>query len=95
GGAVVACSALRRAYRDLLRSFAPDVRFVHLAGPAEVVRRRVAGRPGHFMPASLVDSQYAALEPLEPDETGVVLDLSLPIERLVSGSLAPFQKAAR
>src|SRR5688500_9249649 len=73
-GGVVGCSALKRAYRDLLRECAPSVGFVHLHGEREVVRRRVASRPGHFMPASLVDSQYRTLEPLEPDERGVVLD---------------------
>ncbi|MFC6085618.1 gluconokinase [Sphaerisporangium aureirubrum] len=87
-GAVSACSALRRGYRDVLREAAPAVFFVHLHGDPEVVRRRVAGRQGHFMPASLVDSQYAALEPLEPDENGVVLDFSRDTGHLVEDFLA-------
>jgi gluconokinase len=87
-GAVVSCSALRRLYRDVLREAAPGAFFVHLHGDAEVVRRRVAGRPGHFMPASLVGSQYAALEPLEAGENGVVLDFSRPVDRLVEDYLA-------
>jgi gluconokinase len=87
-GGVVSCSALKRAYRDLLRERAPDVSFVHLHGDPEVVRRRVAGRPGHFMPASLVDSQYQTLEPLEPSERGIVLDLDAPLDELVDAYLA-------
>ncbi|GAA4102614.1 MULTISPECIES: gluconokinase [Actinomadura] len=87
GGGVVTCSALRRAYRDLLREKAPQVTFVHLHGDREVVRRRVAARPGHFMPASLVDSQFDTLEPLGPDERGIVLDLDASVEALVDAYL--------
>ncbi|MFJ2032140.1 gluconokinase [Streptosporangium sp. NPDC087985] len=87
-GGVVSCSALRRAYRDVLRQSAPTVSFVHLDGTEEIVRRRVAGRPGHFMPASLVASQFKALEPLEPDERGIVLDLTRPVDDLVEACLA-------
>ncbi|HEV7649229.1 MAG TPA: gluconokinase [Actinophytocola sp.] len=86
GGGVVSCSALKRAYRDSLRERAPDAFFVHLHGDRETVRRRVAGRPGHFMPASLVDSQFAALEPLAADERGVVLDLSASVDDLVAAA---------
>jgi gluconokinase len=82
-GAVVGCSALRRVYRDLLRETAPTVRFLHLDGDVEVIRRRVSERPGHFMPESLVASQFATLEPLGPDEPGLVADLSLPVTELV------------
>ncbi|MFI9438519.1 gluconokinase [Streptosporangium sp. NPDC052375] len=88
GGGVVSCSALRRGYRDVLRHSAPAVGFVHLAGDIEVVRRRVSGRPGHFMPASLVASQFETLEPLEPDEHGIVLDLDRPVDELVEAYLA-------
>jgi gluconokinase len=87
-GGVVSCSALKRAYRDVLRESAPEVSFVHLHGDQEVVRRRVAGRPGHFMPASLVASQFATLQPLEPDEHGVVLDLRKSVDELVDDYLA-------
>ncbi|WCC80563.1 gluconokinase [Cutibacterium equinum] len=73
-GAVVACSALKRMYRDQLRQACPDVVFIHLAGDREVVTERVTARAGHFMPASLVDSQYATLEPLTPDEVGITLN---------------------
>lgn len=88
GGGVVSCSALRRSYRDALRAAAPGQLFVHLDGPPEVVARRVAGRPGHFMPASLVASQYETLEPLGADECGLRLDLDLPVDDLVEAYLA-------
>ena len=80
---VVGCSALRREYRDLLRSYAPDLQFVHLAGAAVDVFARVAARREHFMPASLVGSQLAALEPLASDEDGFEVDLALPVEALL------------
>lgn len=86
-GGVVSCSALRRRYRDVLRSAAPGQLFVHLDGPPEVVARRVAGRPGHFMPASLVASQYETLEPLDDDEIGLRLDLDLSVDELVEAYL--------
>lgn len=81
-GAVATCSALRRHYRDLLRERAPDAFFVHLHGDRETARERVSGRRGHFMPSSLVDSQFDTLEPLGPDERCVVLDMSLPTAEL-------------
>lgn len=71
-GVVVACSALRRAYRDRLRDQAADAVFVELDIDGETLRRRMSSRR-HFMPASLLDSQLAALQPLEPDEPGVVV----------------------
>jgi gluconokinase len=83
---VVSCSALRRAYRDALREQAPEVFFVHLHGDRETVRHRVAGRAAHFMPASLVDSQFAALEPLAAAERGVTLDLATPVDDLVAAA---------
>ncbi len=86
-GAVASCSALKRSYRDILRESAPGVSFVHLHGDRETVRRRVSGRAGHFMPSSLVDSQFAALEPLDPAERGVVLDLDAPVEDLVEAAV--------
>lgn len=72
--AVVTCSALRRHYRDLLRRGHPSVWFVELDVAAEDLRRRLGERRGHFMPASLLDSQLATLEPLAPDEPGVRVD---------------------
>jgi len=71
--AVVTCSALRRAYRDLLRDGRPHLRFCHINGPQGVIRGRLDHRAGHYMPASLLPSQLATLEPLQPDEPGVVV----------------------
>lgn len=73
---VIACSALKRSYRDIIRAADPRARFVHLHGPAELLAARLEKRRGHFMPSSLLDSQLAALEPLQPDEPGFTLDIS-------------------
>ena len=67
---VVTCSALRRAYRDVLREGHPSVWFAHVTADAELLRERVTHRTGHFMPSSLLDSQLALLEPLQADEPG-------------------------
>ena len=83
-GGVVGCSALRRRYRDVLRDGAPHAVFLHLAGDPSVLGPRVAGRADHYMPASLVTSQLATLEPLEADEDGVVVDFTAPVERIVA-----------
>jgi gluconokinase len=73
-GAVVACSALRRSYRDILRGGGPDVRFALLSLDRVVIADRMEHRLGHFMPASLLASQLATLEPLAPDEVGMTVD---------------------
>lgn len=85
---VVACSALKRRYRDVLRSGAPDVFFAHLSGSERVIRDRLGHRHHEYMPASLLDSQFADLEPLGPDENGVVVDLSESPERILATILA-------
>ncbi len=64
---VLSCSALKRRYRDVLRT-GGDVRFIHFAGDKALVAKRLANRKGHYMPASLLDSQFAALEPPGPGE---------------------------
>ncbi|TDO91490.1 gluconokinase [Enemella evansiae] len=82
-GAVMACSALKRTYRDQIRTPAPGTVFLHLDGPFEVALTRVQSRPGHFMPASLLRSQYADLQPLESDEAGTTADFARPADALV------------
>jgi carbohydrate kinase (thermoresistant glucokinase family) len=84
---VLACSALKRAYRDVLRSGAPRVRFLHLHGAREVLQARLDARKGHFFPADLLASQFATLEPLEADEDGVEVDVDLPVEAQVEAAL--------
>ncbi|MEV6117268.1 gluconokinase [Streptomyces sp. NPDC052109] len=74
-GGVVSSSALKRSYRDRLRAAAPGVVFVHLTGDRELIEDRMGQRQGHFMPTALLDSQFAALQPLEPDEPGVAVDV--------------------
>jgi gluconokinase len=71
--AVLTCSALKRAYRDVLTDGHPSVRFVHVTATAETIRRRLEQRRGHYMPASLLDSQLATLEPLNPDEPAMTV----------------------
>lgn len=74
-GVIVACSALKRRYRDLLREHAPDVVFLHLQGTADTLSARMAARKHEFMPATLLVSQLEVLEPLEADERHVLLDI--------------------
>ncbi len=83
---VMACSALRRAYRDRLRA-AGGVCFLHLAAPQPVIAARMATRHGHFMPPSLLASQYATLEPPGPEEA-LELDARLSPKALVDAALA-------
>jgi gluconokinase len=81
---IVGCSALKRRYRDLIRKEAhAPVTFVHLSGSKELIAARVATRTGHFMPASLLDSQFAALEPPGDDEDAITVDIDKPLEHIV------------
>jgi len=86
--AVVACSALRRIYRDRLRADAPNLALVYLHGAREVLAARMAARPGHFMPTSLLDSQLATLEPPEPDENALAVDVALAPGEIVAEVVA-------
>jgi carbohydrate kinase (thermoresistant glucokinase family) len=75
-GLVVACSALKRSYRDAIRAAAPDSVFVLLHGSRELLQSRLSKREDHFMPASLLDSQLEALEPVGADESGFSVDVT-------------------
>jgi gluconokinase len=92
--AVVACSALKRSYRELLRGGHPSVWFAHLTAPAQVLGHRMANRPGHYMPASLLPSQLQTLEPLEPDEPGAVIDDNRPKPEVVADIAARLERLA-
>ncbi|WBU38012.1 gluconokinase [Homoserinibacter sp. YIM 151385] len=83
---VVACSALRRAYRDRLRAGAPGVRFVLLDGPPELLAERIGARRAHFMPAALLASQLATLERPSPEERAVVVDVSPPVAEVAEAA---------
>ena len=80
---IVTCSALRRVYRDRLRQAPGRTVFVHLVGSPELLAERLATRPGHFMPPSLLPSQLATLEQLEPDEEGIVLGIDQAADLIV------------
>jgi gluconokinase len=73
-GGVIACSALKRRYRDALVAAAPTVRFLQLSLEPAQARARVSGRSHHFMPSALVDSQFSEFEPLQPGEPGISVD---------------------
>lgn len=90
---VVACSALRRAYRECLVRGRSNVRIVYLHGERDIIAARLAGRRGHFMPAGLLDSQFAILEPPGPDEDAIIVDLDMPSDRQVTQVVAAFGTA--
>lgn len=79
---VLTCSALKRRYRDALRAAVPRLGFVFLDLTREMAARRVAERPGHFMPASLIDSQFAALECPSAEALTLTLDATLPLSEM-------------
>lgn len=84
---VMTCSALKRSYRDLLREGVSEgVLFVHLDGTREVLMPRMTHRERHFMPPSQLDNQLQTLEPLEPDEWGVVVDVTPPVDEVVAAA---------
>lgn len=85
---IIGCSALKRSYRDLIRSEAPDTVFVHLHGSKELLASRMAARSNHFMPASLLDSQFEALELLQADEAGQAFDIALTPSQITDESAA-------
>ena len=85
-GVIAACSALKRIYRDRLRASVPEILFIYPEVDRETARRRVGMRSGHFMPASLVDSQFADLQPPQSDEHAVRLDGQKPVAELVEAA---------
>ncbi|MEV5546318.1 gluconokinase [Streptomyces sp. NPDC052309] len=87
-GAVVSCSALKRRYRDTLRAACPGVFFLQLTAGREVLAGRLGRRRDHFMPRALLDSQLAALEPLQPDEHGAELDATPALDTVVDSATA-------
>lgn len=93
-GLVMSCSALKRSYRDILRAEASDLRFVFLRGERALVAERLASRRGHFMPASLLDSQLATLEEPSPDEKAWVCDIRTSPQDLVAALVASASASA-
>ena len=82
---LIGCSALKRKYRDIIRDAANNpVVFLHLSGAREVIEARMSARTGHFMPVSLLDSQFKALEVLEPDEDGIEVSIDKSFDAVVA-----------
>ncbi len=92
---VLACSALKTAYRRLLSAGADDVCFVHLQGPIEMVQSRMEGRTAHFMPASLLASQYRDLEPPEATEVAITVDIAGTPDEVARRALAGLRTTNR
>jgi len=90
-GLVVSCSALKRRYRDQLRAPCPGLLFVHLHGDAALLRARLQSRTGHYMPASLLDSQLATLEQPGADESALSFDITPPTAQVAAAVLAQLQ----
>jgi gluconokinase/6-phosphogluconolactonase len=81
---VLTCSALKRSYRDIIIGDRPEVRLVYLKGSPDLIRQRLARRHGHFMPPTLLDSQFATLEEPSPDENPIVVDIGRPPEEIAA-----------
>ena len=94
-GVAVACSALKRAYRDRLRGAAPGVRFIFLEGPAALIEARLAARSGHFMPSTLLASQLQTLELPAPDEGDVLrVGIGVPADEVVRAAVIALGRGA-
>jgi len=90
---ILGCSALKRRYRDRIRAEAgAPVTFVHLSGTKELITKRMTARTGHFMPTSLIDSQFAALEPPAVDENAITVDIDKPLEAIVAAIAARLEE---
>lgn len=90
---VIACSSLKRQYRDLIRSYAPETQFIHLDGSRELIAERLTQRDHEYMPPTLLDSQFATLEPLGEDEAGIRLDISLSLDEIAAAAAEAFDPA--
>ena len=85
---VIACSALKRAYRDILRGDRDDVAFVYLHGTRELILQRLNARKGHFMPPALLDSQLATLEAPGPDEHALTVSIDAAVDTVVTNIIS-------
>ncbi|MEN3286059.1 MAG: gluconokinase [Bradyrhizobium sp.] len=88
---IIACSALKRAYRDILVHGRDDVRMVYLNGSHDLIADRLGHRKGHFMPPGLLDSQFATLEPPSPDERPISVSIDAPVDVIVDGIVQQLQ----
>ena len=90
GGVVMACSALKRSYRDILRAYEPGLYIVEPHGPIELVAERIRARTHEYMPPSLLQSQFDTLQPLQDDEIGVRVSIELTPDQIVRTVLADY-----
>lgn len=90
---IIACSALKRIYRDRLREMLGPVVFVHLTGSRSLIEKRMLARHSHFMPSVLLTSQFETLEPLERDEDGIVVSIEKPVKQIVESLCTRFSDA--
>jgi carbohydrate kinase (thermoresistant glucokinase family) len=88
---IIACSALKKAYRDILVHGRDDIRMVYLCGSQALVADRLGHRKGHFMPPGLLDSQFATLEPPSPEERPITVSIDAPVETIVDQVLLQLQ----
>ena len=82
GSVVIACSALKKVYRDRLSRAGHDVKFIHLSGDSATILKRLQARPDHYMPPGLLDSQLATLEPPISSENACTFDITMPVEEI-------------
>lgn len=94
GHVVISCSALKRPYRDVLVHGRGDVRIVYLDGTQDLIARRLAARKGHFMPPTLLESQFKTLQPPGPDENPVTVSIDAPVEEIVDDIMRKLAPAA-
>ncbi|MFC4223299.1 gluconokinase [Lysinibacter cavernae] len=87
-GIVIVCSALKREYRDLLRTYEPNLFVVDPEGPIELIEERISKRQHEYMPPGLLRSQFETLQPLQPDERGIIVDIALPVEQIIDSIVA-------
>jgi gluconokinase len=92
--AVIACSALKRAYRDLLVHGRNDVRIIYLQGTPDLIANRLAQRQGHFMPRELLASQFKTLEPPDPSENPITVSIDGPVEAIVNDIIRQLRLSA-
>lgn len=85
---MVSCSALKQSYRNFIASLLPGVVFIHLTGPSDLIRERMASRKGHFMPVSLLDSQLSILEAPDESPTSHCLDITKPQMETVAEAIS-------
>jgi gluconokinase len=90
--AVVACSALKRSYRDILIGDRPDTLLMYLRGSHALIAERMKARKHHFMPPALLESQFATLEEPSPDEHPIVVDIGPPPEQMVENAIHQLQE---